>query len=323
MPVVSSSFVPPVHLRNGHAQTVFGALRRGVAVEYRRERLELIDGDFVDLDWAGRDSDRVVILSHGLEGSTSDNYVRGMTAIFRETGWRVLAWNYRGCSGEPNRLPRAYHSGDTADLAAVVDRAARDASRVALVGFSLGGNVTLKYLGEAAPHSAIIGGVALSAPVHLASSARALDLRWANRMYLRRLTRRIVEKVRARADVFPNIIDKTLIKNVHGFADIDGRFTAPLHGFLDADDYWTRSSARQFLTGISVPTLLINAHDDPFLTPECFPEPEAAASRAFYLEAPPHGGHLGFLDGITSRFTWAERRSAEFLNALSVARSGA
>ncbi len=316
MPVVTSSFAPPLPLANGHVQTVLAAMRPRLArVEFRRERLELADGDFLDLDWAGGGAGRAVILTHGLEGSSGDPYVRGMAAKFTEAGWDVLAWNFRGCGGEPNRLPRAYHSGDTPDLAAVIEHAAQRAPRLALVGFSLGGNMTLKYLGEREPHPAILGAAAISAPVDLASSARAMDRRWSSRLYLRRLVRRLVGKVRKKAAAFPGLIDVTHIDGVHGFGDFDNCFTAPIHGFRDAEDYWTRSSARQFLGSIRVPALLLNARDDPFLTPGCFPIAEARASAHFHLEMPESGGHLGFIESVLDPFTWAERRAAEFLHS--------
>ena len=186
---------------------------------------------------------------------------------------------------------------------------------VALVGFSLGGNLTLKYLGEAPVDPAVIGGAAVSAPVELAASARALDRRWSNRIYLRRFLQTLIAKVEAKARRFPGEIDVTGIRRVRSFQEFDDRYTARLHGFRDAADYWAQSSARQYLAGITVPTLLINARDDPFLPPECFPFAEAEASGCFYLEAPESGGHVGFADfaeGSDGR-TWAERRVVEFL----------
>lgn len=320
MPVVPSSFAPRYLLANAHIQTLLGAIRpRQVSVDFRRERLELSDGDFLDLDWIERGFKQTAILSHGLEGSSRDSTIRGMAAILSTAGWNVLAWNYRGCSGEPNRLPRAYHSGDTPDLQRVIDCAARRSSRIALVGFSLGGNLVLKYLGEKPPHPAIIGAVAISAPIDLASSARKLDKKYSNRFYLRRLIRSLVRKIREQAGRFPEHINPAQADSVSGFEEFDSRFTAPLHGFLDADDYWSRCSARQFLSAIRVPVLLLNAMDDPFLTPSCFPFEEAKDNFSLYFEAPPRGGHLGFIESLADKFTWAERRTVEFLSKLSAA----
>jgi uncharacterized protein len=321
MPVIRSQFRPPWLLRNAHLQTVLPVItRRRMRVPYQRERLELSDGDFLDLDWLSAVSGRVAILCHGLEGSSSDATICGMARTLQASGWNVLAWNYRGCSGELNRLPRLYHSGETADLARVVEHAARRFPRVALIGFSLGGNVVLKYLGEAPPHSGVVGAVALSAPVDLAASVRALDQKRANRMYLRRLIASLVRKVRAKAMHFPDRIDASLTKDIHGFGDFDGRFTAPLHGFQDAEDYWSKCSSRQFLSAIKVPTLVLSARDDPFLTPDSLPFAGAEANAHLFLEVTETGGHLGFFHSLASDQTWAERRIVEFLAALSIAK---
>jgi predicted alpha/beta-fold hydrolase len=280
---------------------------------FARERLELPDGDFLDLNWQRSGASRVAVISHGLEGSSGNGYVRGAARALRVAGWDVLAWNYRGCSRDPNRLVRFYHSGETSDLGAVIDRAARDYPAVALVGFSLGGNMTLKYLGEAPPHPAVVGGVAISTPVDLASSARALDERPANRIYLRRFMETLVAKVVAKAVHFPDELDLTGIDRVRTFAEFDDRFTARLHGFRDAADYWERSSARRYLDGITLPALLINSRDDPFLTADSLPFAEAERSAFFHLEVPEHGGHVGFLDLADGLQPWSERRIVQFL----------
>lgn len=314
MPIIRSQFNPPWLLRSAHLQTILPAIsRRRAKFTYQRERLELPDGDFLDLDWLPAAGPRVAVLSHGLEGSSRDATMRGMASALHRAGWNVLAWNYRGCSEEMNRLPRLYHSGETADLALVVEHAARRFPSVALIGFSLGGNLVLKYLGEAPPHGAVACAVALSAPVNLAASARALDQRRANRLYLRRLIASLVRKVQAKATSFPQRIDANQTRGIHGFEDFDGRFTAPVHGFRDAEDYWTRCSSRQFLSAITVPTLILSARDDPFLTPDCFPFTEAAANARLFLEAPETGGHLGFFNSLICEQTWAEKRVVEFL----------
>ena len=317
MPVVASRFHPPGFLRNAHLQTILAVwARRGIGgLRYVRERLELPDGDFLDLDWsrAGHHG-RLAILSHGLEGDSSAGYVRGMAAALHSAGWDALAWSFRGCGPEPNRLLRFYHSGETGDLGRVVAHAARSYPRIALIGFSLGGNVTLKYLGEAPPHPAVVGGVAISAPVDLASSARRLDRLRGNRIYLRRFLKTLVAKVEAKALVFPGEIDTAGIRRIRSFQEFDDRYTARLHGFRDAADYWARASARPSLPGITVPALLLNARDDPFLAPECFPSEEAESSAYISLEAPAHGGHVGFIDALRRRGpNWLERRATEFL----------
>jgi uncharacterized protein len=315
MPVIRSQFCPPFWLRNAHLQTLLPVIsRRQARLPYHRERLELADGDFLDLDWLRASGSDLAILSHGLEGSSQDVIICGMAHALQRSGWNVLSWNYRGCSGELNRLPRLYHSGETADLGLVIEHAACRFSRITLIGFSLGGNLILKYLGEARPHRAIACAAAISAPIDLAASARALDQRRMNRLYLRRLIGTLVRKVKAKARHFPNQIDASQTKGVRGFEDFDGRFTAPVHGFRDAIDYWTQCSSRQFLQTIAVPTLLLSAQDDPFLTPNCFPFAEAEASEHLFLEAPATGGHLGFCSSLSSRQSWAERRIVEFLS---------
>ncbi len=314
MPLVTSEFSTPFFLRNGHVQTILGAiLPRRIDLICESERLELPDGDFVDLDWARAGYRRAVILSHGLEGSSTNSDVRGLAAALNAAGWDALAWNFRGCSGEANRLPRFYHSGETLDLSAVIAHAAERYRDLALLGFSLGGNMTLKYLGEGPVHPSLRAAVAVSAPIDLASSARALDRRRGNRIYLGRFMKSLAAKVEEKAIRFPDEIDPAGIRNVRSFAEFDDRYTARIHGFRDAEDYWAQSSARQYLSGIRIPSLLINALDDPFLTPESFPFSEAENHPFFSLEVPASGGHLGFLN---TRGPWLERRVPEFLSRL-------
>lgn len=292
-------------------------LQRRVRTAFTRERLELPDGDFVDLDWLRHGSGRLVILAHGLEGSSTQTYIRGMAATLATAGWDSLAYNFRGCSGEPNRLPRAYHSGETEDLRAVIAHAVTTYSTLALVGFSLGGNVILKYLGEAPPHPAIRAAAAVCAPIDLAACARKLDQRRSNRIYLRRFIVSLVDKIEAKATLFPDIVDASGARDLRSFQAFDDRYTGPMHGFRDAEDYWTQSSARQFLQNITVPTLLLQPRNDPFLAPEAYPWPEAEANPHFYLETPDSGGHVGFLDLKSGLQPWSERRVAEFFAGVS------
>lgn len=314
MPIVTSRFQPPPWLRNPHVQTIVPVLLplRGNVV-FERTRLELPDGDFLELDAVQTGVERVAILSHGLEGCSRNGYIRGMAGALVAAGWDVLAWNFRGCGGEMNRLPRFYHSGETGDLRTVVARAAERYSSIVLIGFSLGGNVTLKYLGEAPPHANVAAAAAVSAPIDLASCAAAIDSRRGNRVYLRRFLSTLIAKAEAKALRFPEQLDALGARRVRTIAEFDERFTAPLHGFRDAADYWARSSARQFLPGIRVPTLLLNAQDDPFLSATCFPEDEAASNPHLFVEAPAHGGHVGFLDFAGGLRHWAEHRIVEFL----------
>ncbi len=306
---------PPLWLRSGHLQTVLPSLFRRVdGVDYDRERLELADGDFVDLDWTGPMSERVAVIAHGLEGSADRAYVRGMARELSRRGWRVCAWNLRGCSGEPNRLLRTYHSGATDDLDAVVQRVLRDHKAVAVVGFSLGGNLTLRWLGEqgGAIDPRVVGGVGISVPVDLAASSQAMDA-WSRRIYMLRFLRSLREKLVEKAGRFPDAPDPAPAAGMTSFREFDAHFTAPVHGFESAQDYWTRASALPVLADVRVPVLLANALDDPFLAPTCFPYGAARDNPNLTLATPAWGGHVGFVQR-RSPF-WSERVAGRFLDA--------
>lgn len=321
MPLIqNSSYRGPSWLPGGHTQTIYPALFRRVAhVTNRAERLELPDGDFIDLEWAGKDSSRLAILSHGLEANTKTEYIQGMAAALIRCGWDVLAWNFRGCSHEPNRLLRMYHSGATEDLHAVISHAVANhpAESIDLIGFSLGGNLTLKYLGERSSElpQRIRRAVTFSVPCDLACSSAQLSIP-SNRVYMERFLIAMRSKVRAKKLMFPDQLDLTGLNSIRTFQQFDDRYTAPIHGFLNAEDYWKRNSSRQFLTSITLPTLLVNAVNDPFLGLGCYPYEEAEASGHFYFEAPATGGHVGFPTFGHGGEYWSERRALEFLEAL-------
>ncbi|MBI1178747.1 alpha/beta fold hydrolase [bacterium] len=321
MPLIDPSrYQSPFWLRGGHAQTLLPRLVRRVSGPgVTRERIATPDDDFLDVDWTARKSNRLAILSHGLEGCSRSVYVRGMMRALASRGWDCLAWNFRGCSGEINRQLRFYHSGVTDDLDLVVRHAlkAHPANHIALIGFSLGGNVTLKFLGENPSNVArkVRAAVAISVPCHLNSSARKLA-EPGNRIYMRYFLNGLAQKVELKARQFPRKLDLHGLHQMRTFAEFDEQITAPLHGFSSAEDYWTRSSSKQFLPAIRIPTLLLNARNDPFLTPECFPETEARQSAIFHLEAPESGGHVGFSDGLLLKRCWSEERAVGFLNAV-------
>lgn len=315
VPVLESHFRPFWYLRNCHVQTILPVVAtRNALLPFRRERLELPDGDFLDLDWLEGGHSRLAVLCSGLEGNSRDTGMARLARSFAAEGWDVLSWNYRGCSGVMNRLARSYHSGATEDLAAVLSQTG--GRPVALVGCSIGGNLLLKYLGEAPPRDNILGAVAISAPVDLASTARALDRRPGNRIYLRRLVSSLRSKVRTKAAAMPGLINPGGLEDLHGFEHFDDRFTAPIHGFSSAGDYWEKASARQFLPSIKIPTLLLSAKDDPFLAPESFPEKEASGNPRLFLEMPGHGGHLGFVENLSFFSNWADRRALDFLSKI-------
>ncbi len=314
MPLIESRYRCPRFLRNGHVQTVLPALLpRWAAGWQQRERLELADGDFVDLFWRRHGGSRLAVLSHGLEGSANAVYIRGMARTLAKAGWDVLAWNFRGCGGIPNRLLRSYHSGESDDLRQVVAHAAASYEMVALMGFSLGGNITLKYLGEAPPHPKVQSAAVISTPVDLASSARALDERPSNRIYLRRFLNTLVEKMTEKAARFPGQLDVTGLHQMTTIRAFDDRFTAPLHGFLNADDYWRRASSLPWLEQIAVPTLLLSACDDPLLTEDSLPTQLAGQHPALHLEIAQGGGHVGFMNVSWHMQPWHEFRVLQFL----------
>lgn len=340
MPLIEpSSYRPPVRFWNGHLQTIVPSLFRRVTVDYVRERIETPDDDFLDLDWAyasagnGQssvgskgfaDSDLptahspLIILSHGLEGDSSRPYVAGMVRYLTREGFDCLAWNFRSCSGEMNRQLRFYHSGATDDLNIVVQYAiGKGYTHICLIGFSLGGNLTLKYIGERAHNlpSAIKKAVTFSVPLDLAASSSMID-RGFSRIYLRRFLRHLQAKVVGKEQLFPEKISAKDYRRIRTFADFDNRYTAPLHGFRDAQEYYQQNSSIRFLRGIAIPTLIINAKNDPLLAPECYPEDLARELPNVYMEFPEQGGHCGFPSGDpVNGVYWSEQRALEFLTS--------
>ena len=322
MPLIpNSAYRPPRYLFNGHVQTIVPSLWRSVPeVAYRRERIELSDGDFLDLDWSQlpteRPTDGLVVVSHGLEGSSAQAYVRGMVRALNRAGLDALAWNYRSCGGEMNRLLRSYHLGDTDDLALVLNHALATGRyrRLYLTGFSAGGNVTLKYLGEdpAWVPAEVWRAAVFSVPTDLRASSMHIA-RPQNQLYQYNFMRTLRQKIRDKAVLLPDQVDVTGLDELRSFPEFDGRYTAPMHGFASADAYYESASSGRYLAGVQVPTLLVNAENDPFLPPSCFPRDVAAASRFVYLETPPEGGHVGFGEGTPDGEYYSERRAVEFL----------
>ena len=315
MPLIESNYRPKRWLFNGHAETVVPSLFRKVpGVTYQRERIWLRDGDFLDLDWMKRSSTRLAIISHGLEGSSDRHYCKGMAKYFAQHGWDALAWNCRSCSGEMNRLPRLYHHGATEDLdAVIVHSLSQGYAAVALVGFSMGGSLSLKWAGERGNQipSAIKAVVTFSVPCHLGSSALRLD-QPGNSFYRKRFLKKLQKKIELKAQSFPGTISAAGFHEIKTFEAFDNRYTAPLHGFTSARDFYARASCHPFLGAITVPSLIVNAENDPFLPPECYPITLAKNHDFLHLEIPNRGGHVGFsLAGRAEN--WMEIRAFEFV----------
>lgn len=320
MPVIHSSYRPAWWLRHGHVQTCWPVLFRDMPpLPCVRRRMTLPDGDFLDVDVHRRQgserSRRAVIISHGLEGNSRRKYVIGMARVCLEAGFDVLAWNMRSCSGQMNDTDRLYHMGQTGDVAAVADWALRQGyGELALMGFSMGGNQILKWLGEnpdAVPTAVKLAFV-VSVPCDLPSAAPRLDS-LACRPYMEYFMRTMRRKVREKAARFPGYPSVAGMERCHTFREFDSRFTAPLYGFASADEYWAASSAAPLLRNIRIPVCLLQAQDDPFCTPACFPVEAAERNPRFTLEIARHGGHVGFVVPGTGARYWSELRAAAFL----------
>lgn len=316
MPLLPTTYNPPFPFKNGHIATIYaGIVRKVTDLEQHRERIPLPDGDFLDLDWshAPVKTDKMAILLHGLEGNAQRPYITGSAKQFVSAGFDVCAVNHRSCSGETNRLFRSYHSGATEDLEAVVNHvlSTRAYPQIHIKGFSLGGNMALKYLGEGRKIPEQVKAViAVSAPCSLHSSLVEL-LKPKNFLYARRFRRHLIEKLRAKQQLFPELISDADIKKVITLKDFDDIYTSKAHGFKDAIDYYTQCSSLQFLPDIQIPTLIINAVNDSFLGPECYPEKEAENNGNLYLEMPKYGGHVGFY--APKNLTYTEKRALKFL----------
>lgn len=303
----------PWLLANAHLETIWPSLfRRVAAPAYRRERIATADNDVLDLDWLQSGAPALVILSHGLEGDSRRHYMAGMANALSADGWDVLAWNFRGCGGEVNLQPRFTHNGSTEDLDAVVRHALSTGCyrTVVLVGFSMGGNLTLVYLGreqERVPDE-VRGAVVFSVPTDLAEGAERLADA-GNTLYMRRFLRLMGRKVMRQHARFPHLFPVAGYSKLRTFADFDGRYTAPLHGFLHARDYWEQCSGNRYLDRIRVPTWIVNARNDPFLGPACYPQPGSSV----VLVAPENGGHCGFSEWSGDGLFWSERVAVHLL----------
>ena len=313
-----SAYAAPWWLPGGHLQTVFATLRPPPRPELSRERWATPDGDFVDVDFCGPRTGRLLVLFHGLEGGSDSHYARALAAQGSAAGWRVAIPHWRGCSGEPNKLPRAYHSGDSDEADWLLNKFSSQGKIVCAVGVSLGGNVLLKWLGERgeAARAIVRRAVAVSAPIDVAAAGEALDRGLNRLLYTRMFLATLKPKSLAKLEVFPGLYDGERLRAARTFREFDELVTAPLHGFRGTDDYWAKASSAPLLKRIRVPTLLVNARNDPFLPEEALLAATRKAAACVVLEFPRSGGHAGFLTGpFPGRHEWLPRRILDFLQA--------
>ena len=315
MPLTSESFYErPKWLFSGHLETIYPALFRKVDLQKpSRERIKTPDNDFLDLDWYREGNPRLAIISHGLEGNSTRPYMLGMAKAFIQKGFDVLTWNFRGCGEEMNRNLIFYHSGATYDLDTVVQHAQEGYREIFLVGFSLGGNLILKYLGEKkSSNPKIRKGVAISVPLDLAKSCDKIST-GENVIYSKRFLSTLKEKVMRKSLAFPGEIPVGLLRKIKTLRDFDNYFTGPLHGFADAAEYYEINSSLYFLDQIEVPALVLNAQNDPFLSESCFPVRLAKKLDQVHFEFPKYGGHVGFSSPSGEKTYFSEHRAVEFI----------
>lgn len=293
-------FARPVWMRGAHAQTIIPALYRRIHAEsYHTLLIDTPDNDRVWADYyPSIMGNKLAILLHGLEGSSQRHYILSLANQLLACGWAVLAWNYRSCGLELNRALRFYHSGDTDDLHTVIQYVGRvypQYTDVVVCGFSLGGNVTLKYLGERGHllPGCIKAGVAISVPIDLAAGSKRLE-QGINKVYTARFLQHLKAKVKAKAIRYPEL-DLRPLKRIQTLREFDDAYTAPLHGFINAAEYYSKSSSQYYLEGIRVPTLVLQANDDPMLPPSCFPSSFAEQASYVHLLQSTGGGHVGFV----------------------------
>lgn len=317
--LAAEAYVAPAWLPEGNLQTLYtAAFLRGPDIEYRRERWEWPDGDFVDADWvdAEKPDAPVVVLFHGLEGSSQSFYARDLMSEVKKKGWRGVVPHFRGCSGEPNRLPRAYFAGDTAEIQAMLGRvrSAFPDAPVYAVGVSLGGNAMLKWLGDAGGKAGelVKAAVGVSAPLDMNAAGHALDSGFNRASYTARFLHTLKKKALEKAERFPGLLDSAAIEAATTFQEYDTLVTARLHGYQDAEDYWTRTSSKPGLKNIAIPTLVINAKNDPFLPASALPA-QNEVSSSVTLEQPEEGGHVAFPGGpFPGNIDWLPGRILDF-----------
>ncbi|WP_452598351.1 YheT family hydrolase [Pontimicrobium sp. MEBiC01747] len=316
MPIIQSKYKPPYLFRQSHVSTLYSGIIRNVeGVKQERERIILNDGDFLDLDWSfsKQKTNKLIIILHGLEGNAQRHYTLGVAKLFNKEDTDAVCVNFRGCSGEENKTFRSYHSGVSEDLEAVINYVItqKKYNEIYLNGFSLGGNVILKYLGERTTiPKEVKAAVTVSVPVWLKGAMLQLHT-FKNILYTNKFKKDLIVKLKRKKQLFPDKILDSDIKRIKDLKTFDDVYTSKAHGFVDAYDYYEKCSSLQFLSNITIPTLIINALNDSFLSPECFPVKEAKNNPNLYLEMPKYGGHVGFYDKGNTYYN--EYRTLEFI----------
>ncbi len=319
MPLFTSDYNPSLPFKNGHFNTMYRPLFMKETCAYSRKRVFTWDNDFIDLDFSKVNSNTLAILIHGLEGSSESKYILSTANELNGKGIDTVSFNLRGCSGEDNWLIGTYHSGKTEDVDFVVNHIldTYDYENILIIGFSLGGNLTLKYMGEYSEKLSpkIKGAIATSVPIDITSSEREMD-KLKNKLYLEEFLKTIRLKILEKSYKFPDFrLDKDKLFKAKRFKHLEHLYTVPVFGFESPEDYWQKASSKPYLSKINKPTLLINAKDDSFLSPECFPFEEAGDSEFFFLEVTKYGGHVGFISTFKQQESrWLEKRISRFID---------
>ena len=319
MPILTSSYHAPLLFRNGHAASIYPSLFRVVkGVSTTRERITTPDDDFLDLDWSKKGHNKLVVVLHGLEGDASRPYVQGMIKLFNQNGYDGVGMNFRGCSGEMNRSLRTYHSGEISDIGFVLDYIGEQYAyqEIVLIGFSLGGSITLNYVGRKGKmvHPLLKKAIAISAPIDLIPSAKGLDDGWFNSLvYVRRFLGNMYEKAVQKEAQYPGTFDLAAVKKCTTFYEFDDKVTAKVSGFDGVLDYYTRASSKPFLPNVAIPTYILSAKNDSFLSDSSYPFVEAKNNPNLFLEVPERGGHVGFAQFGKNGVYYSEEQALKFV----------
>jgi len=322
VPIIKNTFKPKNRFfRNSHVNTIYASLIRWIPkVKFTRERIENKEGDFLDLDWKKVGSKKLVLLLAGLEGKSTSLYSRAAVRYFNKQDWDAVCMNYRGCSGEPNRLLSGYHMGATGDVKFTVEHILKTNAydEIVILGYSLGGNLALKYIGEEAENipKEIKGSVSFSVPMDIKKSNYRLN-KWYNWHYIKWFMLTLNYKANQKKRQFPDAL-----KNYRGFfmsgnfVYFDTNFTTPANGFKTVDEYWTKSSCKRHLPNVKVPSLIIASNDDTFISDNCYPVKEANENAQLFLEITQYGGHCGFIRNFFEKHWWMEERAFQFIEEL-------